>query len=61
KLRQVFNQGVAEYLAAGIMASRYIGGIYHRRDHLGDPGGRAPFRVVEADKQRAALDFLIER
>lgn len=61
KLRQVFNQGVAEYLTAGIMASRYIGGIYHHRDHVGDPGGRPPFRVVEADRQRAALDFLIER
>lgn len=61
KLRQVFNQGVAEYLTAGIMASRYIGGIYHHRDHVGDPGARPPFRVVEADQQRAALEFLVER
>ena len=42
------------------LATRYIGGQYHHRDHRGDPNGRLPFVPVSADKQREALKFLKE-
>ncbi len=60
KLRQVFNVGVAEYFMAGQIVSRYIGGLHHYRDRMGDPDGRPPFEVIPADKQREALQFLIK-
>jgi hypothetical protein len=60
KLRQVFNQGIRQYYAAAMNAPKYIGGIYHRRDHVGDPNGRIPFEPVPATRQREALEFLQE-
>jgi hypothetical protein len=42
------------------LASRYIGGQYHHRDHRGDENGRLPFVPVPAAKQREALQFLKE-
>ena len=58
KLRRVFGQGLTEYLIAARNITKYIGGIYHRRDHVGDPGNRLPFEPVKAARQREALDFL---
>jgi hypothetical protein len=58
-MRHVFMMGANLYLQMGLMATKYIGGIYHQRDHIGDPGGRVPFIPVPAAKQREALDFLI--
>ncbi|MCK6619322.1 MAG: zinc-dependent metalloprotease [Calditrichaceae bacterium] len=61
KLRQAFNQGLIEYALAGQTAGKYLGGIYNYRDHIGDPGGRPPFEIVKAEKQREALQFLVEK
>lgn len=61
KLRQVFNQGMTEYALAGQTAAKYIGGIYSYRDHVGDPHGRLPLVMVPPQKQREALQFLIEQ
>lgn len=58
KLRQVFRQGMSQYYGAARNVTKYIGGIYHRRDHVGDPNGRIPFEPVPAAKQREALAFL---
>ncbi|MBM3774097.1 MAG: hypothetical protein FJW37_02950, partial [Acidobacteria bacterium] len=41
-------------------ASKFIGGIYHHRDHIGDPGGRLPFQPAPAARQREALALLRE-
>lgn len=60
KLRGIFGRGVRQYLYAGLNCSKYVGGIYARRDHVGDPGGRSPMEPVPADAQRAALRFLTE-
>lgn len=60
KLRMAFNQGLREYALGGMTTSKYIGGLYHYRDHIGDPKGRSPFAVVPAEKQREALQFLID-
>ena len=59
KIRSVFTQGVSEYINAGISAPRFIGGIYFHRNHIGDEGEKPPFVIVESEKQREALDFLI--
>ena len=42
------------------MMSNWLGGTYVHRDKKGDPNGRQPIEVVPVDKQRAALDFVIE-
>ncbi len=58
KLRRVFGQGFREFALGGLTASKYIGGIYHYRDHIGDPGNRVPYEPVPASKQREAFEFL---
>ena len=58
KLRRVFGQGLTEYVLAARNITKYIGGIHHRRDHVGDPGNRLPFEPVKAARQREAFDFL---
>lgn len=60
KIRNVFSMAVGVYFRAGIQAAKYMGGLYHRRDHIGDPKGRLPFKPVPAAKQRAALHFLVK-
>ena len=37
---------------------KWIGGVYHSRTHVGDPGNALPYRVVEPEKQRRALEIL---
>jgi hypothetical protein len=61
KFRLVFGQGITEYAIAAANVPKFIGGIYYRRDHIGDPNGRIPFTVVPADKQRQALKMLTSR
>ncbi len=61
RMRYMFNIAASTHLRAGIQAARFVGGLYHQRDHIGDPGKRLPFRPVSAKKQRAALDFLAKQ
>jgi hypothetical protein len=60
KMRLVFGRGLRQYYAAAATVSKFPGGIYFRRDHVGDPRDRLPFEPVAAEKQREALDFLKE-
>ncbi len=57
-LRRSLGRGMGEYNRALLTTSKYIGGIYHVRDHVGDPNGRPPYTPVPAAKQREALEFL---
>ena len=57
-LRRSFLRGLQQKGTALLDATRYIGGVYHYRDHVGDPGNRLPFVPVPADKQRAALNLI---
>ncbi len=57
-LRRSVGRGMNEYYRSLVTSSKFVGGIYHYRDHSGDPNGRSPFVPVPADKQREALDFL---
>jgi hypothetical protein len=61
RYRSVYGQGLSEIRTAGMTAAKYVGGIYHRRDHVGDPGGRLPFDPVPAATQRKALRLLADR
>ncbi|MFQ5664271.1 MAG: zinc-dependent metalloprotease [Terriglobia bacterium] len=57
-LRRAFNFSWTPYFRGAHVAMKYIGGIYHNRDHFGDPNGRPPYVPVPAAKQREALAFL---
>jgi hypothetical protein len=57
-LRRAMGRALGECNRAFLTSSKFIGGIYHYRDHVGDPNGRLPFSPVPAAKQREALNFL---
>src|SRR6266849_4947389 len=57
-LRRSFNGAFRQAGYPMILASKYIGGVYHYRDHVGDPCNRLPFSPVPAAKQKEALELL---
>ena len=57
-LRRSFVVALSQQSNSLYLASKYIGGVYHYRDHVGDPGNRLPFEPVPAAKQKEALEFL---
>ena len=57
-LRRALGRGLSEYNRGLLTSSKFIGGIYHHRDHVDDPNGRLPYEPVPADKQREALELL---
>jgi len=59
-LRRSFNGALGEAGYSLFLTSKYIGGVYHHRDHVGDPGNRLPFQPVPAAKQKEALNLLRE-
>ena len=60
RVRRAFGSLLFEHGFTMYLASRYIGGQYHHRDHRGDENGRLPFVPVPATKQREALQFIKE-
>ena len=56
--RRAMTRGLSDDFRSMVTSSKFVGGIYHHRDHVGDPGGRLPYQPVPAAKQREALDFL---
>jgi hypothetical protein len=42
------------------MMANWLGGSFVNRDHKGDPGNRKPLERVPAEKQRAALAFVLD-
>ncbi|MFQ5694424.1 MAG: zinc-dependent metalloprotease, partial [Terriglobia bacterium] len=60
-LRLSFNNTWRPYFLGSLTAMKYIGGVHHNRDHVGDPNGRLPFVPVPAAQQREALRFLAEK
>ena len=59
-LRRAVVRSLNEYYRALVTASKFVGGLYHYRDHVGDDNGRSPFAPIPAVKQREALEFLRE-
>jgi uncharacterized protein DUF4953/uncharacterized protein DUF5117/uncharacterized protein DUF5118 len=60
-LRRSFNVAFGQQGYALFLASKYIGGVYHYRAHVGDPGNRLPFEPVPVAKQKEALELLREQ
>ena len=58
KVRRAFQYGWRPYAEATRFVPKFVGGIYHNRHHVGDPGGQIPFRPVPATEQRQAMAFL---
>ncbi len=58
KVMRVFQTGWRSYFESAGFAAKYIGGLYHYRDHIGDPNGRVPFVPVSAADQKRAMAFL---
>ncbi|TMQ55618.1 MAG: zinc-dependent metalloprotease [Candidatus Eisenbacteria bacterium] len=56
--RRALGRGLNDDFRSMVTSSKLIGGVYHHRDHVGDPNGRLPYEPVPAAKQREALDFL---
>ena len=57
-LRRSFLRGLGQAGTALLDSARYIGGVYHYRDHVGDAGNRVPFVPVPAAQQREALNLI---
>ena len=57
-LRRAVSSIWQPYFLAAHVAMKYIGGIYHNRDHVGNSTGRVPYQPVPAEQQRKALEFL---
>jgi hypothetical protein len=57
-LRRSYLRGLTQSGTALLDTIRYIGGVYHYRDHVGDPGNRSPFVPVPVAQQREALNLV---
>ena len=57
-LRRSFNSALNQTANSLFLAAKYIGGMYHYRSFVGDPGNRLPFEPVSADRQKEALKLL---
>jgi hypothetical protein len=57
-MRRSFLAGMGEFVPSIGNLTKFIGGVYSNRDHVGDPNGRMPLRPVPAEKQREALQLL---
>jgi hypothetical protein len=57
-LRRSFNAALGNFGTAIQLASKYVGGVHHYRDHVGDPGNRLPLQPVPGTKQKQALALL---
>jgi hypothetical protein len=55
-----FRNLLREYARGVAPATKYLGGQYLNRDHIGDPNGRMPFENVPVADQRRALRVIVE-
>lgn len=58
RVRQAFGVLLTAHGNAMNFAARLVGGLHTSRAHKGDANAPAPFRVIEAQKQRDALTLL---
>jgi hypothetical protein len=57
-LRRAFQYSLNRYSRVMNRLVKWIGGIYHMRAHVGDPGKTLPFKVVEYEKQKRAFNII---
>ncbi len=61
RLRRAFDMMLFEYGRCTQFVARQVGGAYVNRHHKGDPNAQDPYVVVSPEKQRAALDLLVQK
>lgn len=59
-LRQATTALIVERYRSLLPVTKVVGGLYVARDHKGTPDARTPLRPVSAEKQREAVDLLVE-
>ena len=60
RLRKATTALIIERYRSLLPVTKTIGGMYVARDHKGTPDARMPFRPVSVEKQREAMDLLVE-
>ena len=60
KARRGYEIALRQHQSTLYVMANWLGGTFVVRDHKGDPGARTPLQAVEAEKQRAALDYVID-
>lgn len=60
RMRRAFGTGWGPYFFGPPSMAKFVGGIRHVRDHVGDPGDRKPFEIIPAEKQREALNTILD-
>ncbi|PSQ78064.1 MAG: hypothetical protein BRD35_02205 [Bacteroidetes bacterium QH_7_62_13] len=60
RLREATTALLLERLRVLLPVTKTVGGMYVARDHKGSPDARPPFRPVPAEKQREAVDLLVD-
>ena len=60
KLRRAFRVIMSQRAMAASFVARFPGGQIINRDHKGDPDARTPIQMIDAEKQRDALEFVCE-
>ena len=60
KARSGYQTTLNQQMSMMSMMANWVGGAHVYRDRKGDPDGRAPIKVVDPDKQREALAFVID-
>jgi hypothetical protein len=61
RLRSAMISLIFERYLSLLPITKTVGGIEFARDHKGDPSGRPPFTPVSGDRQRQAVEFLVEQ
>ena len=61
KIRDVFMGGWRSYTETARNLAHYIGGLYHSKAYIGDPGGTVPFTPVSAAEQKRAVQFMADK
>jgi len=58
--RRGYSISLSTQMQSLSMMGNWVGAAYVYRDKKGDPGNRAPIEVVPAERQRAAMQFVID-
>jgi hypothetical protein len=61
RLRSAMISLIFERYLSLLPITKTVGGIEFVRDHKGDPSGRPPFTPVSGERQREAVEFLVDQ
>ncbi len=61
RLRGATTSLIVERFVSLMPITKQVGGLLFHRDHRGDPGERPPFVQVAPERQREAVDFIVDQ